>query len=77
MHRLYDYRLELLKTNPDSTIKIRCDQGVFEAMYVCPSPLEMGFVRMQENYLHRWLFLKRLIWGQLLTVVGIDASNYI
>ena len=41
---LYDYRLELFKTRPDSTIKFRHDQRVFEATYVCLSPIRNVFL---------------------------------
>lgn len=43
MIRLYDYRLELIRTHLGSTIKFECNRGVFQFMYVCLSPLRAGF----------------------------------
>ena len=43
--RLYDYRLELLKTHRGSAIIVSCnDEAVFEALYVCLAPLRVGFL---------------------------------
>ena len=33
--RLYDYRKELLRTNPGSTVEFKEPKGVFEGMYIC------------------------------------------
>ena len=44
MHALYDYRLELIKSRPDSIIKFKCKKGAVEAMYVCLAPLRTGFL---------------------------------
>ena len=41
---LYDYKLELMRTHLGSTIKFRCDARVFQAMYVCLTPLREGFL---------------------------------
>lgn len=66
MRSLYDYRLELLKTHPDSTIKFRCDQGIFEAMYVCLSPLRNGVLTGCRRVICiDGCFFKRLIWGSV------------
>lgn len=40
---LHDYRLEILRTHPGSTVKFKCTGGTFEGMYVCLSPLKVGF----------------------------------
>ncbi|XP_039130869.1 uncharacterized protein LOC120267252 [Dioscorea cayenensis subsp. rotundata] len=78
MTKLYDYRLELLKTHPGSTIKFRRNQGVFEAMYVCLAPLRNGFLAGCRRIICvDGCFLKGLYGGQLLTAVGIDANNLI
>lgn len=78
MRSLYDYRLELLKTHPDSTIKFRCDQGIFEAMYVCLSPLRNGVLTGCRRVICiDGCFLKGLYGVQLLSAVGIDANNSI
>lgn len=76
MQSLYDYRLELMKTHPGSTIKFRCDQGVFEAMYVCLAPLRLGFLAGCRRIISvDGCFLKGLYGGQLLSAVGVDANN--
>ncbi|XP_039115507.1 uncharacterized protein LOC120250816 [Dioscorea cayenensis subsp. rotundata] len=65
MSRLYDYRVELLKTHPGSTIIINyTNEGVFQAFYVCLAPLREGF-------------LAGVYGGQLLCVVGIDVNDCI
>ena len=35
MVRLYDYRLELMKTHPGSTIVIECSEGGFLKLSMC------------------------------------------
>lgn len=78
MCSLYDYRLELLRTHPGSTVKFRCDEGVFEAMYVYLSPLRSGFLAGCRQVISvDGCFLKGLYGGQLLTAVGIDANDCI
>ena len=44
MTRLYDNRSELLRTHPGSTIVFKCDQGVFQCMYICLAPLRESFL---------------------------------
>ncbi|XP_039123350.1 uncharacterized protein LOC120259963 [Dioscorea cayenensis subsp. rotundata] len=73
---LYDYRLELLRTHANSTMKFKCSEVVFARMYVCLGPLKAGFL---EGYMHiislDGCFLKGLYGGQLLSAVGIDAND--
>lgn len=77
MIRLNDYRLELLKTHPRSTIKFKY-VGVFQAMYICLAPLKKGFLAGCRQVISvDGCFLKGLYGEQLLTVVGINANNYI
>ena len=78
MVRLYDYRLELIRTHPGSTIVFKCDQGIFQCMYVCLAPLREGFLAGCRQILSvDGCFLKGLYRGQLLTAVGIDANDCI
>ncbi|XP_039130213.1 uncharacterized protein LOC120266636 [Dioscorea cayenensis subsp. rotundata] len=79
MSRLYDYRLELLKTHPGSTIIINCtDEGVFQAFYVCLAPLREGFLAGCRHFVSLdGCFLKGVYGGQLLCAVGIDANDCI
>lgn len=72
MSKLCDYRLELLKTHLESTIKFRCNQEVFEAMYM------NGFLEGCRRIIYiDGYFLKGSYGGQLLTAEGIDAYNSI
>ena len=63
MARLYDYRLELLRTHPGSTI-------VSSVIRVCSSHvhlsgyIERGFPgRVQADSFLRWVLFERLVWG--------------
>ena len=79
MVRLYDYRLELIKTHLSSTIVIECSEGgVFEALYVCLAPLRAGFLAGCRNLVSLdGCFLKGLNGEQLLSAIGINANDYI
>ena len=78
MARLYDYRLELMRTHPGSTVVFKCDQGIFQCMYVCLAPLREGFLAgCRQIFSVNGCFLKGLYGGQLLTAVGIEANNCI
>ncbi|XP_039116707.1 uncharacterized protein LOC120252589 [Dioscorea cayenensis subsp. rotundata] len=78
MKRLYDYRLELLETHPGSTIMFRCIIGMFQAMYVCLSPLRAGFLAGCRRIISLdGCFLKSFYGRQLLAAVGIDANDCI
>ena len=78
MARLYDYRLELLRTHPSSTIVFKCDQGVFQCMYICLAPLREGFLAWCRQIISLdGYFLKNLYGGQLLTAVGKNANDCI
>lgn len=78
MLRLYDYMSELIKTHLGSTIKFRCDVGVFQAMYMCLSPLKESFMAgCRQVILIDGCFLKGVYRGQLLIMVGIDVNDCI
>lgn len=78
MRSLYEYRLELMRTHPRSTVLFRCDQGKFECMYVCLAPLREGFLAGCRQIISLdGCFLKGLYGGQLLSAVGIDANDCI
>lgn len=65
-----------MKTHPGSTIKFRCDKGIFEAMYVCLAPLRTGFLTGCRRIISvDGCFLKGRYGGQLLSDVGVDANN--
>ncbi|XP_039128877.1 uncharacterized protein LOC120265007 [Dioscorea cayenensis subsp. rotundata] len=78
IYKLLDYRLELLRTHPGSTIKFKCHARVFQAMYVCLAPLKEGFLTGCRQIIGvDGCFLKGIYGGQLLTAVGIDANDCI
>ena len=60
---LYDYRLELLRTHPGSTVMFKYSEGRFEGMYVCLAPLKAGFmVGCRPVISLDWLLAERVIW---------------
>ncbi|XP_039123354.1 uncharacterized protein LOC120259968 [Dioscorea cayenensis subsp. rotundata] len=78
MNWLYDYRLELMRTHTKSTVRFRCNVGVFEAMHICLSSLRAGFLAGCKHIKSiDGCFLKGLFGGQLQTTVGIDANDCI
>ncbi|XP_039135796.1 uncharacterized protein LOC120273231 [Dioscorea cayenensis subsp. rotundata] len=78
MARLYDYRLELVRTHPGSTVIIKYNEEVFESMYVCLALLRAGFLSGCRKLVSLdGCFLKGLYGGQLLSAVGIDANDCI
>lgn len=44
INKLFDYRLELLRAHPTSTVMFKCIEGKFEGMCVCLAPLSEGFL---------------------------------
>ncbi|XP_050204849.1 uncharacterized protein LOC126654895 [Mercurialis annua] len=75
---LYDYRLELLRTHPTSTVMFKQDNCVFKGMYVCLAPLRDGFKDGCRRVISvDGCWPKGLYGGQLLTAVGIDANDCI
>ncbi|XP_050204978.1 uncharacterized protein LOC126655018 [Mercurialis annua] len=76
--RLYDYKLELIRTHPGSTIMFKLNNIVFCGMYICLGPLKAGFkdgCRPVISIDRCWL--KGIYGGQLLSAVGIDANDCI
>ncbi len=41
--RLHDYKLELLRTNPGSTVEFKEEKGKFEGIYICLAALKKAF----------------------------------
>ncbi|CAN0829500.1 hypothetical protein LINGRAPRIM_LOCUS2989 [Linum grandiflorum] len=74
--RLFDYKAELERTNPGSTIQVEYDGLTFQAIYVCLDALKRGF----KNGCRRVVcvdgcWLKKLKGWQLLSAVGIDGDD--
>ena len=74
--RLYNYQLELLRSNPGSTVVIRSDQRVFQRMYICLDALKKGFIAGCRKVLGLdGCFFKGATNGELLCAIGRDANN--
>ncbi|CAK8571344.1 unnamed protein product [Lathyrus sativus] len=79
---LISYGEELLKSNPNSTVKIKCadsDGGpVFERIYVCLEACKAAFATTCRPLIELdACFLKGDFGGQLIGVVGKDGNNKI
>ena len=77
---LRSYAEELLKSNPNSTVKIQCDNSVggpvFERIYVCLEACKAAFVTTCRPLIGLdACFLKGEFGGQLIGVVGKDGNN--
>ena len=72
--KLQSYGLEIMKTNPGSTVKLWLDFGVFKGIYVCLAPLKNAFKsRCRPLISVDGCWLK----GQLLSAVAIDPNDCI
>ncbi|VVA28874.1 PREDICTED: LOC18777017 isoform [Prunus dulcis] len=80
--RLWDYAAELRNTNPGTTVQIKCDFNVllqrpmFHRMYICLGAYKEGFKAGCKPLIGLGgCHLKSPYGGQLLSAVGLDASN--
>ncbi|XP_058752673.1 uncharacterized protein LOC131625861 [Vicia villosa] len=79
---LRTYANELLKSNPNSTVKIQCSDSnggpTFERIYVCMEACKAAFVTTCRPSIGLdACFLKGDFGGQLIAVVGKDGNNKI
>ncbi|XP_023745298.2 uncharacterized protein LOC111893477 [Lactuca sativa] len=81
---LRDYVLELLNTNPSTTVRIdvypetslSITIRTFRRIYVCLGALKLGFKSGLRDFLGLdGTFMKGPYPGQVLTVVGLDSNN--
>ncbi|XP_058725528.1 uncharacterized protein LOC131596807 [Vicia villosa] len=77
---LRSYAEELLKSNPNSTVKIQCDDSacgpVFERIYVCLEACKSAFATTCRPLIGLdACFLKGDFGGQLVGAVGKDGNN--
>jgi len=77
---LRNYAEELLRSNPGSTVKIKCNAGLegplFERMYVCFNASKRGFVQSCRPLIGLdGCFLKGRYAGHLLSAIGKDGNN--
>ncbi|GJR07382.1 hypothetical protein Tco_0530366 [Tanacetum coccineum] len=79
--KLWDYRDQLLKTNPGSTVKLDVDEvsggkTYFKRFYVCFKAMKDGWTAGCRKVIGLdGCFLKGTIKGELLTAMGRDANN--
>ena len=70
------YAAEIFRANPENTAKIKCDNNVFNRIYVCCSSLRKGFLQRCRSFICLdGCFLKGPFGGQLLSTIGRDRNN--
>ena len=79
---VFDYQLELLRTNPGSTVAIKLaddvkdDEHVFERFYMCFGAIKKGFLAGCRKVIGLdGCFFKGVCFGQLLVALVRDANN--
>lgn len=80
--RLFDYALELMRSNPGSSVHVALDpdenEHVFQRFYVCLDACRRGFLDGCRRVIgFDGCFLKGVVKGELLSAVGRDANNQI
>jgi hypothetical protein len=78
--RLFDYALELKRSNPRSTMHIALDpeeeKHVFQRIYICMDACRRGFLDGCRRVTGLdGCFLKGPMKGELLSAIGRDANN--
>ncbi|CAN1312798.1 hypothetical protein LINPERPRIM_LOCUS28760, partial [Linum perenne] len=74
--KLWDYKAELERTNPGSTIQIDYEVLTFRRIYVCLEPLKRGFLAGCRRFVGvDGCFLKNVNGWQLLSAVGVDGNG--
>jgi hypothetical protein len=79
--KVYDYQLELLRSNPGSTVVVTldpeiADRKVFHCMYVCLDGLKKGFLAGCRKVIGLdGCWFKGAHNGNLLCAIGRDANN--
>jgi len=80
--KLFDYALELKRSNPGSSVHIALDpeeeDHVFQRMYICLDACRRGFLDGCRRMIGLdGCFLKGPMKGELLSAIGRDANNQI
>lgn len=79
--RVYDYQLELMRSNPDSTVVVTLNpdivqKQVFQRFYVCFDACRRGFLAGCRRVVGLdGCFFKGATTGELLCATGRDANN--
>ncbi|KAK8916021.1 hypothetical protein KSP39_PZI023385 [Platanthera zijinensis] len=80
--KLWDYFEEIYRTNPDTTIKVKCKHDVgsqtciFKRLYICWGALKKGFMSGCRPIIGLdGTHLKTSTGGLMLCVVGVDGNN--
>ncbi|CAN1238457.1 hypothetical protein LINGRAPRIM_LOCUS2114 [Linum grandiflorum] len=73
--KLMDYKAELERTNPGSTVRIEYDVLSFQRIYICLDAMKRGFKSCRQFIGVDGCFLKSLQGWQLLSAVGVDAND--
>ncbi|XP_014517233.1 uncharacterized protein LOC106774701 [Vigna radiata var. radiata] len=77
--RIHDYGLELLRSNPGSTVKVEVDsvngEAVFKRFYVCLKGCKESFVSYRRIISLDGCFIKGQYKGELLTAIGRDPND--
>jgi hypothetical protein len=79
--RVFDYQLELLRSNPGSTVAVcldptNMDQNIFQSFYVCFKALKEGFKAGCRKVIGLdGCFFKGVVKGELLCAIARDANN--
>jgi len=77
---IYDYAHELIRSNPESTVKVKVedvnDKKIFMRFYTCLKACKDNFVSCRPITRLDECFLKGQYGGELLIVVGRDANDH-
>uniref|UniRef100_A0A8R7Q3N5 SWIM-type domain-containing protein n=1 Tax=Triticum urartu TaxID=4572 RepID=A0A8R7Q3N5_TRIUA len=78
--RIFDYQLELLRSNPGSTVEVKLEPNqvkpIFQRIYICLEACKKGFMAGCRKVIGLdGCFFKGATNGELLCVVGRDANN--
>jgi hypothetical protein len=80
-NRVFDYQLELLRSNPGSIVAVKLDpsnmhQNIFQSFYVCFNALKLGFKAGCRKVIGLdGCFFKGVVKGELLCAIARDANN--
>ena len=70
------YVVEIFRANSNNTVKIKCDNNVFQKFYIWFDSLRKGFLAGCRPFISLYgCFLKSPFGGQLLATVGRDGNN--